>query len=514
MQANLKTRVSGSSIPAPVEGWDASSPLAAMSPLRAIIMDNWFPQQNYIELRKGHSLHCDTTETVPVKTLMAYHAVVPSNDKLFSISNDTVYDVSTGTPAASSITTLTQASCQHVNFTTSGGPFLFFVNGADDPQHYNGTVWASPAITGVTKSNLVNVGVHKKRIFLCEVDSSKLWYLPVDSIAGAAASFELGSLMDKGGYLVATGSWSFDGGVGPDDHFVAVTSQGQVIVYSGDDPSDANAWNLVGVYNLPRPIGRRCLMKVAGDLVLLTEGGVLPLSKALIRDQATDNIALSARIQTAFSTAAKNYGTNSGWQILQYARGNMVIVNVPVIDGILQHQYVVNVLSGAWCRFTGQNAACWEIYKNRLFFGGNAGKVFEADISADDNGTEITADLKTAFNYMKKPGVLKRWQMIQPMILSDGRVAQGLTMVADFNDEIPSAILSGDVSDGARWDEAEWDVDVWPSEQAVSAQWQSVSAVGQCASIRMRVIGYTSSSVPIIMQLNGFNVTYEMGGFI
>ena len=511
---NYGTRVKGASIPAPVGGWDRRSPLAAMDPKMAVVLDNWLPQLNYIQLRKGHAQHCDTTETTPVKTVMAYHSATTANDKLFSASNDTIYDVTTSTAAASSVTSLTSSLLNYIEFTTSGGHFLLWVNGADNPQHYNGSAWASPAITGVTKADLINVWSHKKRLFFAEKNSSKLWYLPVDSIAGAAVAFELGALMDKGGYVVGGGSWSFDGGAGPDDHFVAVTSQGQVIVFSGDDPSDPNAWSLIGTYNIPRPIGRRCIIKIAGDLVVMTEAGVLPLSKALIRDQSIDDVALSANIQDAFNDAARNYGTNAGWQIINYPKGHMVIVNVPLTEGGLQHQYVVNSLSGAWCRFTGQNAYCWEVFRNRLFFGGNTGKVYEADIAATVDGVAIEANVKTAFNYFKSPGRIKRFQMIQPMIYGDGNVAQGVTINVDFSDSVPDAILGGDTAASALWDDADWDVDSWPVEQSTYNQWQSVSGIGQCAALRMRVIGYSSTSIPITMQLNGFNLTFEMGGFI
>ena len=511
---NYRQRAQGSSIPAPVGGWDRSSPLAAMDPKRAIVLDNWFPQASYIELRKGHAEHSDTGETVAVKTIMAYHSATTGSDKLFAISNDTIYDVTTSTAAATSVTTLTEPYAQHVNFTTAAGNFLFVVNGADNPVHYNGSAWANPAITGVTESDFVNVWVHKKRLFFAENDSTKIWYLPVDSVAGAASSFEFGSLMDLGGYIMAGGSWSFDGGSGPDDHFVVVTSQGQVIVFAGDDPSDVNAWSHVGTYNLPRPIGRRCIIKMAGDLVVLTEAGVLPLSKALIRDTNVDDIALSARIQDAFNDAFRNYGTNKGWQIVSYPRGHMVIVNVPITEGSLQHQYVVNSLTGAWCRFTGQNSYCWTVYRNRLFFGGNAGIVYEADIAAEDDGTPITADLKTAFNYFGNPGLMKRFQMLQPVIYADGAVAQGVTLNVDFEDSVPEAILAGESVSTALWDVAVWDVDTWPVEQEVERPWQSVPGIGYCAAVRVRVIGYATSSVPLTMQLNGFNITFEKGGFI
>ena len=52
-----RTVLTGATIPAPIKGWDASSPLANMDPAAAIVLDNWFPEPAYVRLRAGHSEH-------------------------------------------------------------------------------------------------------------------------------------------------------------------------------------------------------------------------------------------------------------------------------------------------------------------------------------------------------------------------------------------------------------------------------------------------------------------------
>ena len=505
----------GASMPAPVEGWDDESSLADMSPRRAVIMDNWFPQPAYVELRRGWSLHSTTAKTVPVKTLMAYHAPNSGNDKLFGVSDNTIYNVSASSATATTVTALTQARLQFVNFTTSGGSYLYTVNGANLPNVFDGTTWSNPAITGPDESTFININVFKSRLFFVQVNSTKIWYLPVDSIAGAATSFELGGVMTMGGNIVAMGTLTLDGGSGPDDHAVFVTSKGQVIVYQGSDPSDVNAWALVGVYNIAPPIGYRCLVKIAGDLGILTTSGLLPLSKAMVVDRASlDNVALTGRIQNTFTGAHKDYGDNNGWTVCVYPKGNMCIVNVPVDEDTTSHQYVMNTLHGAWCRFIGQDAYCWEVYKDRLFFGGMNGKVYEADIASSDGGTAITADLKTAFSYYGSKGTLKQWKMVQTLIFSDGRVAPGIKFNVDFQDSVPTYIPSSGVLNAIYWDTFDWNEVNWPGEGTTFQEWQSVQVVGQCASIRMRVVADSDSASPITLRVNGFNVIYERGGFL
>lgn len=505
----------GASMPAPVEGWDDESPWADMSPLRAIIMDNWFPQPSYVELRKGWALHSTSAATVPVKTLMAYHAPNSANDKLFGACNTTIYDFSSTTATATTVTTLTQSRMQFVNFTTSGGSYLYAVNGADLPWTYDGSSWANPAITGVDESTFINLNVFKNRLFFIPVNSTKVWYLAIDSIAGAATSFELGGVMSMGGHLVAMGTLTLDGGSGPDDHAVFVTSKGQVIVYQGTDPSDANAWALVGVYNVAPPIGYRCLVKIAGDLGILTTSGLLPLSKAMVVDRASlDNIALTGRIQNTMTASAREYSANNGWDLCVYPKGNMCIVNVPVDEDTTSHQYVMNTLHGAWCRFTGQNASCWEVYQDRLFFGGMAGKVYEADKASSDGGSAVIADLKTAFSYYGSKGTLKQWKMVQTLTFSDGRVIPGVKFNVDFQDSVPTYIPAAGTLNAIYWDTFDWDEVNWPGDGSTLQKWQSVQAVGQCAAIRMRVVADSDSASPITLRVNGFNVIYERGGFL
>jgi hypothetical protein len=87
--------------------------------------------------------------------------------------------------------------------------------------------------------------------------------------------------MSKGGFLMAMATWTVDGGQGPDDLAAFITSKGQVILYKGTDPTNANAWAMVGVFDLPPPIGRRCFMRFGADVILITSQGALPLSQAL-----------------------------------------------------------------------------------------------------------------------------------------------------------------------------------------------------------------------------------------
>jgi hypothetical protein len=165
----------------------------------------------------------------------------------------------------------------------------------------------------------------------------------------------------------AIGTTSLNYGTGLDDFAVYVTTKGQVAMYQGTDPSDATAWALVGVYNLGYPMGAALLVKYGSDLAIITTDGVIPLSQAIKLDRAQDNaVALTQKIQTPSRPPPTPIRPGTfGWQGMLYPKGALAIFNVPYSPAV---QYVQNVQTGAWCRFTGMDATCWAIANNMAYY--------------------------------------------------------------------------------------------------------------------------------------------------
>lgn len=534
----------GFSLPAPTEGWDTTSPIAEMSPKRALVLDNWFPQATYVELRRGFRLHRNTPTDSPVDTLINYNGVTSS--KLFAIAGGDIYDATAQdfTPATPdpNIFGLANSRIQYVNFTGTAGHFAWCCNGADTPFTYDGTVWGTPpAITIVDGSgnptsyspeDIVNVNVHKNRIWAVLNNSMDAAYFAVDAIGGQAKLFPLGGIATMGGYIMAMGTWSRDAGDGPDDYAVFITSRGQVLVYAGVDPD--TDFQLIGSFNLGAPLGRRCFTKVGSDLAVISIDGVYPLSTAISFDRgAVERIALTAMINRAMNEAARRAQNMFGWELKSYPRGNMAILNVPIVENVTQQQFVMNTLTGAWCRFTGQNANCWELLNDRIFFGGNDGQIYEADVSGADYLSSYTALMKTSFQYYGDRGLKKRWTMCQPLLTTDRSVTPSLGLDTDFGSDGSLSSVAIVPSNYGLWNQMVWNVDSWGGGEVIQNDWQSVTGLGQCASILMRVdilsdpqtalydealydysVYEAPSPSPITLQINGFNVTAESGEFI
>lgn len=465
------------SLPAPVGGWNARDSLAEMDAKDAVSLVNLFPSQTSVSLRGGYT-QFSTGLAGQTETLMAYAG--GSTDKLISVSGNSIYDVSAGgAVGAAAVSGLTNSRWQYVNIATPGGNFLELCNGADGVYTFDGTTWTlqNGSITGVTPTTLANINVHKNRVWFCDNATLKAWYLPTQSITGAANSLDLSSFAPHGGILQAMATWSIDGGVGMDDLAVFITTKGDVIVYRGTDPSSASTWALVGVFFIGSPIGRRCFVKYKGDLLVITTDGVVPLSQALLQGRVNEKHAITDKILAAMSSAVQNYQSNFGWQVVSFPKQQALLLNVPVTTGNSQQQYVMNTITGAWCSFRGWNANCFEIYKDDLYFGGNTfvGKAWNTNA---DNGGSIFMDGLQAFSYFGNEGQIKRFTMMRPTIYINSTQSITANVNVDFDQSAPAASISPVSFSGNTWDSGVWDTSMWSDTLSVSKSWQGAAAIG------------------------------------
>lgn len=472
------------SLPAPIGGWNVRDTLADMESTDAVILDNLFPTASEVILREGSAAHV-TGVSGAVNTLAVYNS--PTANKMFGAAGADIYDMTNpGAVGAAVVTGQTSDQWQHVNVSTPGGHFMLMANGSDLMQMYDGSTWTNPAITGVATSSIIALNVFKERVWMVEKGSMKIWYLPVKSIAGAASALDFSSIFTLGGYLEAMGTWSLDAGQGLDDYAAFVTSQGEVAVYKGTDPASASTWALVGVFIIGAPIGRRCLTKYGGDMLMISRDGLLPMSKALMSSRVNTKIALTDKIQQATSEATTSYGGNFGWQTILYPSKNALLMNVP-ISATESHQYAMNTITGAWCRFTGWNATCWARFNDLIYFG-TSGGVNLAWFGQSDNGTNINSEALQAFHYFGDGGRVDLFTMVRLILSTNGDVGVSVGVNVDFDVSAPVSIPNFSPSDAALWDSALWDVGLWGGDYVIKKDWVSVNAYGKCAAVHIKTV--------------------------
>jgi hypothetical protein len=497
-------------IKAPTKGWSANSLPIEAEDGTAIVLDNFFPEATAIRPRRGYAEHC-TGIGDEVQTLMPF--VSGTTQELFAAGNGAIYDVtSSGAVGAAVQSGLSSTKFSYINFATAAGQYLYMVNGADPARHYNGASWVQPVITGVSSSDLIAVTSHKTRLFFIEKNSTTVWYLPVDSIAGAAAAFEVGSQFKRGGRVVGIGTWSVDSGEGLDDLFVLWSSQGEVLIYSGTNP--ASDYSIVGRYTTGNPIGDRPLFPIGGDLAMISEDGVLALSTVMRYDRLTSKEkSLSARVVDEYLDAVRRYGGAFGWQLVTLPKASMAVLNIPNAgDAGASVQFAYNVSTKAWSRFTGMDASCWELFGSDLYFGSPDGSVYKAESGGTDNGSSIVARCLPAFSHMGSPGRTKHVKLIQPMLSTDlSDYSLGIACVVNF--DIPGALGVGSpAAEGTfTWDLSLWDgPDVWGGD-AVYDSWESATGIGYVIAPYSEV-RIDATDVPNFdFSLIGWNILHEPG---
>ena len=352
---------------------------------------------------------------------------------------------------------------------------------------YQGSYTINYAITGVNSNKFIHVNLFKNRLYFTEEGSMRVWYLPVNSIAGEAQPLEFGGIARNGGYIQAMATWTIDAGQGADDYAVFVTNMGEVIVYNGTDPESADTWALKGVWQLGFVFARRCFYKFAGDILLLTQDGLVPLASALQSSRLDPRVNLTDKIYYAISQAATLYGGNFGWQINYYASENMLIINVPINSGV--QQFVMNTISKAWASFSDITAQCWELSNDQMYFGGT-GYIGHFWNAYSDDGNNINAEIQQAYSYFDARGQLKRFTMIRPIFQTDNGIPGVLVGInVDFDTQNNLGTVSFNAQNAAigSWDNAIWDESQWGGALSITKSWQGVTGIGYSGGVAMKI---------------------------
>jgi hypothetical protein len=533
----------GVALPAPVGGWDAISPLANMPIDRAVQIDNWVCRPGWIEPRKGSVVHATGvgSATTPVQTLMAYNSFSSGSNKLFAAAGSTIYDVTNiGAATPTTVTSLSSSRLQYIMFSNAADlQYLVTCNGIDGPWLYNGSAWSQPSITVASGSNtfdpteFIGVNAYQGRLWYVQQNSTDPVYMTtVGAVSGSAFAFPLGQLLNKGGYLMAIGRWTVDTRQNVDEYIAFISSRGEVVVYAGTDPSTASTFQLVGIYQIGAPIGRRCFLRISGDLQIITVDGVVGMSEMLSTDRAAANrVSLTSIIMNAMASAAQQYRNNFGWQLIEYAAGTLAILNIPIQENSNQMQFVMNTITGAWSRFIGLNPASgqpnpgfginantWEVdASDNIYWAGNNGTVYQWNIGGGDGAVPITCLVKGAYNNFGNAAQLKCYKMLQPLITTSGNPLPSIGINVDFQD---TNILSTEepiVSAQSLWGQVDWGQFDWASSATVTNNWLSVSGIGHYVSIVTQITTVPNPNNPasaVTVQLNGWNMTSEAGAFV
>jgi hypothetical protein len=508
--------------PAPTRGWIANNNLAEPEHNGAFVLDNFFPETETVRMFGGKLKYATIGDGEDdVVSLFSYKT--GGNEKFFAATATAIYEISSvadpGVSPAAIVSAQTSGDWAGAQIQTAGGTFLRLVNAADRSQLYDGTTFlddpiydiydsADPGHTDISDT-FTNAWVYKKRLFFIQ-GNLNAYYLPVESIAGAAVKLPLGGVFKLGGSLLFGTTWSQDVGDGLQAFCVFVTTEGECAVFAGSDPGSVNDWFHVGTYRIGRPMGKNAWFQAGGDVAIATDIGLIALSAARTRDVAAlAPASASWPIHSAWNERVNNRGFAS-WHCALWPTRQMVLVGVPSNEDFAPEMPIANAVTGAWCRRTNWDAKCIEIFKERAFIGSGGGKVFLLETTGADDGVPYTATCLLHADALRDPASDKYALLCRAILRARERPNDIVFVNANFDDVLPTAPDAPFVESGSIWGEAIWGEDLWAldtDERTRFGEWRSVSAMGDVLAPGIRV---TSGNLqPPRTDLIRFDMTYD-----
>lgn len=373
----------------------------------------------------------------------------------------------------------------------------------------SGAAASSITITGVATSALTQVWNFKERLFFVEGGTLSAWYLPVESIGGAASEIDLGSLFDKGGELLFGATWSLDSGDGLDDVCIFVTNKGQIAVYGGTDPANAATWVLRGVYEIGAPLNKHAFFKAGGDLAILTEDGIIPVSEALRKDRAAlSAAAITYPIEDAWRSAITQRTTDYPVSATLQQSETLLLVGTPAGTTSAPVSFVANARTGAWARYIGWDVRCSAVFSDDLYFGSSAGKVFKANTGGTDDGKAFAAAYLPKFRDLKGPcGVVSQAGITYR---ATARANVALTAKGDYNSEGVPFVGASKLEQSAAWGSGVWGTFVWGGAAPKTyTEWKPAYASGYSLA---PVVSITSAlTARLSFEILATRLRYEPG---
>ncbi len=478
-------------IPAPTRGLIQSENDAYIGPGAAIVSDNWFPTMKGVKLRGGSVRWCDLhaldTTVPPIgdparkPVVSAFEYVGVATQRMYAAQTAKLFDVTGTTPIllASGRTSGNYSAAMLANL---GGYWILAVNETGDPvlRSKDGVVWealappavpadGASAITGPAGSpvefgrNLSYVCKYRNRLFFIETKSMNVWYLGVDAVGGLLTKIPMSGSATRGGYLTFMTNWSVDAGDGIDDKLVVMTSEGEALIWTGNNPADAANWRQEGRYYVGKPLGMNAHAQVGGDVLILTTEGIVPISQAIVKGPGEMELALVSRAIKRMWREEVATKTVFPWTIRRWDEYGGIFVTFP--GGTPGNQYclTMNSATGAFGRSVGLDALCFLRLRADMFFGTQQGLIMQMERTGYDDGLPYVACLVGGWEMLQARSQTVHWRQARAVFTtsaSEPFVPQ-LDATTDFIVTIPPPPQPGpDPGPADVWNEAEWGPDM------------------------------------------------------
>lgn len=274
-----------------------------------------------------------------------------------------------------------------------------------------------------TRGRFFKVESHGSRLFYLEKGTMNIWYMKEPGeYTGEMGYFDVSFIAKKGKEIVELAEWTRAGSDTINTLLVAVTDAGEVLMWKGSDPEEADDWELFGKFYIPRPLGNNCVCQVGSDLFIMTEQGIYNCDAFTSMSNDVKLKSFSDKIRTAMDSMATEYrkkereGDDPASQLFYSTATKQMIWWWRYADEPGQ-AIMYDLESETFAKITGlDNIGCMCDFSDRLYVlfpdptssgGSNGGKVgYFADGFADF-GEAVHMKVQQAYNKLGQENLKK-----------------------------------------------------------------------------------------------------------
>lgn len=443
----------GYTLPAGIGGLNLVDSIDRLDETQLLECQNLYPNGQRLELAGGYEdFGVQAVVTDPVQSLFQL-PLADGTVKLIACGNNLLTDMTTGTAAnitGATVPTLNQ--WQGVVFANR----LYLCNGTDNAQVYTGTGNAADiTFTGGATpalNTLISPTVHRERLYFIKKNTGSVFYGGVKAIGTTALTeVEFSYFLKRGGYLVAHGSYPNQVQQSDELYFV-VSSEGEVLLYNGSYPGDAN-WQIVSRFFIAKPVGYRCLIELQNDSWIITSDGITPISLLFQSGASFAANSVSRAINIVIRTAVRTVPFSYLWAGTYWQGGNRVYLNVP-ISASDTRLYVCNIETGAWSNYAYNDSGVvhsMSSFGTEIMYGSKAGAIRKAERVFSHDGDPIPIRLKYGYNYFGDRESFKRFVDIRPLVLVQGTCTLNLGVETDYRNIINNDTITLETTSTTPW---------------------------------------------------------------
>jgi hypothetical protein len=196
--------------------------------------------------------------------------------------------------------------------------------------------------------NLENICSYHDHVFMNVRDTLTIYFANADgidpdkdqnwdkgqnffSVTAQSKTIELATIVNRGGSIYKIFTLTAQTNNSVNMYLCVITTNGELVVYQGEDPNVTATWKLIGIFDIPTPLNKRCFSQMEGDMIIATRNGFVSLQRLIFKQKTDVTEAIEMRLSNLFTDYEFKVDTFKDQFFLKYYRNRrLLIFNVPV----------------------------------------------------------------------------------------------------------------------------------------------------------------------------------------